>query len=378
MVVSHSTTQVEPPSTVKTIATVGLSLLSALTGIVVVELFCHFFVPSVGHSVYEWERRILFFDGAGSIFENHGDIFTYTPHNDIRSVGVYFSAQNFDVEYDYHFRTNNLGLVQDFDIEPGRSSLLLLGDSFTEGQGAPPWFQQLVTQTGKFPYQLINGGLLGTGFAQWNLLERYLAANKINTRKLLVLFISDDYTRDVGNIRQDVFSCLDSLSSCPDRDNYMMYRLPPAQDLPFWVDRIRTERATRGGVTERATKLAATLLPATHQVYRFLKAKFSRNAAAERGSRAAIAEFVQRYGADNVTFVHLPQKDETSGPNEIGWLARSAIEDAGGKLYDGFKLCDLTPADYHVHDGHPNAQGYGKIAHCVAAIVRRMATDDRE
>jgi hypothetical protein len=378
MVAYHSTTDIETPSATKAIATIGLSLLSALTGIVLVELFCHFFVPSVGHSIYEWERRVMFFDGAGSIFQNHGAVFTYTPHNDIRSIGIYFSDQNFDVEYDYRFRTNNLGLVQDADVEPGRSSLLVLGDSFTEGQGAAPWFRQLVTQTGQLPYQLINGGLLGTGFAQWNLLDRYLATNKINTKKLLVLFISDDYRRAVGNIRQEVASCLDTLSACSDRDIYMMYRLPPAQDLPLWVDRIRTQRSAIRGAAGRAKELARTLLPATHQIYRFLKAKFSRNAIEDPASRVAIAELVQRYGAENVTFVHLPQKDETSGPNEIGRAARSAIEAVGGKLYDGFELCGLTQADYHVHDGHPNAQGYGKIARCVAPIVRGMAATDRK
>jgi hypothetical protein len=47
----------------------------------------------------------------------------------------------FAVEYDYRFRTNNLGLARDADVAPGLTSLLLLGDSFTEGQWAQPWFR---------------------------------------------------------------------------------------------------------------------------------------------------------------------------------------------------------------------------------------------
>jgi hypothetical protein len=34
----------------------------------------------------------------------------------------------------------------------------------------------------------------------------------------------------------------------------------------------------------------------------------------------------------------------------------------------------LTALDYHVHDGHPNKQGYGKIAQCVSRVVQQMAT----
>jgi hypothetical protein len=49
----------------------------------------------------------------------------------------------FAVEYDYRFRTNNLGLARDADVAPGLTSLLLLGDSFTEGQCCPLRLEQI-------------------------------------------------------------------------------------------------------------------------------------------------------------------------------------------------------------------------------------------
>ena len=61
-----------------------------------------------------------------------------------------------------------------------------------------------------------------------------------------------------------------------------------------------------------------------------------------------------------------------NGPNELGIEARQSIRDAGGELYDGFKLCGLTEADYYIHDGHPNKQGYGKIANCVGDVLLHM------
>ena len=37
------------------------------------------------------------------------------------------------------FNTNNFGLVQNSDIFSNQDSILFLGDSFTQGQGASPW-----------------------------------------------------------------------------------------------------------------------------------------------------------------------------------------------------------------------------------------------
>src|SRR5947207_7563251 len=172
-----------------------LTIPAAMIGILLVELFCHLFVPSISKAArpLDWDRRIIFFDGDGSIFENHGDIFTYLPNKELRNLTGFLSGDGFAVEYDYHFRTNNFGLVQDTDIAPTRDSLLLLGDSFTEGQGAEPWFRLVSPQIDSLGYQPINGGLLATGFEQWVELERYLAARDVKIQKLVIVFISDDF-----------------------------------------------------------------------------------------------------------------------------------------------------------------------------------------
>ena len=70
--------------------------------------------------------------------------------------------------------------------------------------------------------------------------------------------------------------------------------------------------------------------------------------------------------------MHLPQKDETGGPNALGLRVRQDIESAGGKLYDGFKSCGLSVADYQAHTRDPNERGYDKIVRCVRKIADRM------
>ncbi len=360
-----------------------------MIGVILVELLCYFFVPSLRQpSIFDWNRRIMFFDGRGTILENHGDIFTYLPHNDVRHLAIYYSDDDFVVEYDYWLHTNNYGLVQDTDVVPSRPSILLLGDSYTEGQGAEPWFRILASRTHALNYQLINGGLAGTGFEQWGKLERYLTSEGLQINKLLVLFISDDYWRLVWNLAPPLLDCLESLSSCQ-LDKSLYYRLPPATELPAWVGRIRALRTppqTLGAALERR---ARGLLAASYHVYDYLQAQRKRLfkqrpqtaepagywilARAEEHSGATIRYLIEKYGKGNVAFVHLPQKDEMRAPIELGLRARQAIKEAGGRLYDGFELCGLTPADFHVHDGHPNSRGYGKIASCVEDVLRQIA-----
>jgi hypothetical protein len=353
----------------RAVAATGLAAGSLILGIIIVELFCYFFVPWMGRaSLYDGNRRIMFFDGDGTIFQNHGKIFTYVPHNEVRSVTVYFSDKDFVVEYDNRFHTNNYGLVQDFDVVPPRPSLLILGDSFAEGQGADPWFRLLAAQTGKLEYQLINGGLLGTGFEQWSKLEQYLSIENVQIRKLLVIFISDDYNRAVWNFAPQVLGCLQSVSPCY-RDKSLFVRLPPAPELAEWIDKIRTIRTAQATARDRVEQFARSLMPASYRVYHHLNVKFSSN---KRRSRAAIADLIRKYGTENVAFLHLPQKDETNGPSELGLEARQAIRHEGGTLFDGFKLCRLSLGDYHIRDGHPNKQGYSKIAQCVHQVIKGM------
>ena len=346
-----------------------LIIPSAVIGILLVEAFCWLFVPSLGSNIPGRDQRVVFFDGQNPIFQNHGDIFTYSPNNDIRNLTAFFNSDGFVIEYDYSFKTNNLGLTQDGDVLPGRTSLLLLGDLFTEGQGAAPWFRLAAPAIKQLGYQPINGGVLGTGFEQWLKLSQYLTTKGIELGKVVVIFISDDYHRPVWNIPPQVFQCLSSTSLCRIEDSYF-YRLPPPGELPSWIDRVR---AARGPLRPQLKPSAAALFPATYSVYTYFRQLLSFRKAGGQ-SRVAIKDLVTLYGQENVAFLHLPQKDELdAGPNRFGKQARQAIEDAGGTFFDGFKLCAMSKADYYQHDNHPNQAGYAKIAACTKTVINLFA-----
>jgi hypothetical protein len=356
---------------------------SMVVGVVAVEVLCDLFLPARYTNIATDTQRIVFFDGPSQLFQVHEDIFTYFPNSEIRNLTVFYWGNNkYSIEYDYRFRTNNFGLVQDTDVLPDRDTLLVIGDSFTEGQGAEPWFDQVSPEITKLGYQGVNGGLMGTGFAQWEKLQQYLATQKFQIRKVLVVFISDDYRRPIAHLTPGVFQCLSMPALCRVEDSYF-YRLPPPNALASWITKIRIARAA----TVKKSWLAGhaeTLLPATYHIYWYFKNKYygqryqdpaevARWDQAGQQSHAAIVELIGKYGRSNVAFLHLPQKDEIGGdPIDIGLKARHSIEESGGRLFDGFKLCGLAPHDYYRNDGHPNPGGYAKIAACVSKLIRQM------
>src|SRR5262249_2294776 len=212
-----------------------LVALSALLGIGIVEAGYHVYKRAVP-PLYDLNRRIMFFDGPDSIFRNIGDIWTYVPNSYILLRTIYFSESSYSTEYVYKYKTNNFGLVQDADLVPGVKSVLLLGDSFTEGQGAEPWFRQIAPWIKQLNYQPINGGLFGTGFVQWWELQQLLTANRIASAKLVVIFISDDFGRYKWNFPDAQLDCLRNISHCEGNESF--FRLPPAPELAYWVARI--------------------------------------------------------------------------------------------------------------------------------------------
>jgi hypothetical protein len=361
---------------IKIITSWLLIIPSIVIGILLFEILSQLFLPWSADT--GMQRTIYFFDGPGTIFRDYGETFTYVPHSDIRVVTLSYTDADYNTEYDYHIKTNNFGLVQDTDVLPEQPSLLLLGDSFTEGVGAEPWFRSVSPEIAKLGYQPINGGIGGTGFSSWRKLEQYLTIADIRIRKLVVLFISDDYRRPAWNITPGELRCFSDLLLCRvEQGVFFRYRLPPPEELPSWVAKIRT-----GRVVALKTRVKA-LLPATHRVYKYLtelirpSPQMTRDERGEQESRAAIAEFIKTYGPENVAFIHLPQKEEIdSGPDVLGLKARRSIQEAGGKVFDGFKLCGLVVDDYHPNDLHPNSRGYGKIATCTMRLIKEMVIQE--
>ena len=124
-------------------------------------------------------------------------------------------------EYDYEIITNNFGLVQKNDIIKNTPSILFLGDSFVEGQGSDAWINKF---NGFYKnYQVINGGIMGTGPQQFELLEDHISKNfKIEK---LVFYIGDDLRRNIFNIEKKTLTCLKNHLSCDGTENFYGFPL---------------------------------------------------------------------------------------------------------------------------------------------------------
>ena len=113
------------------------------------------------------ENRYMLFQ-EGEVFKNQNKIFKYHSKKKILAKTYYKKASKFIEEYSYYIKTNNFGLVQENDLATEKESILFLGDSYLESVGAYGWVNKF---DGNYKnYQIINGGILGVGPQQFELL----------------------------------------------------------------------------------------------------------------------------------------------------------------------------------------------------------------
>jgi hypothetical protein len=350
-----------------------VSMASILIGILIFEAMASYIIKAnlVDENANERSRRYMLFatkDGEPA-FRNQENIFTYNPNSTIRAVTFYENGPALHKEYDYILTTNNFGLVQKLDINKNRPSTLVLGDSFTEGQGAIPWFYTLEESNSTNQVQLINGGLLGTGFAQWKILHDMLEASDIQIDKVVVPFISDDYQRVVWNFPNQVLDCLGDIKNCKGNEGY--FPLPKIDEVETFVNQLRGFRDKEYEVkqTIKEQRFFRKYFPSLRFIWKFLKNDYKLRFA--NSNSEAIDFLIKKYGK-RIVFLHLPTNEEIEVgniPNYVGMLAREKIKNAGGELIDGFKACGLESSDYFIYDPHPNPKGYKKISSCVKKAI---------
>lgn len=346
----------------------SLSLAAILLSIAAFEIFLRYSYASP----YQWDLRLMFFS-EGEVFRNKDwGGFVYAPNARIHSRTYYITEPSIPTlfrEYEYDIATNSHGLVQRNDIDGSKPAILFLGDSYTEGHGASPWFYDLESVWAKNSrYQLINGGIQGTGIEAWERLYRDLARTT-EIEKLVVIFISDDWTRLVWQYPAQFLECLRAASQCNGFNTFLGLPKDPAE-AEVQVRRIAKvrldflARRKRHQNFFRSSQIHQQLLKPAYELWQPpARPQFERN-------KSAALRMTADLGASNVLFIHVPQKDELqSGPNPLGRQAVDFLRGNGLTVVDGFERCRLSIADFHPHDGHPNATGYGKLERCVRDSV---------
>jgi hypothetical protein len=332
--------------------------------------------------VYNWTNRYMLFqsNSQGPVFENKKNYFVYEKNSKVRSVTFYSKDGKWQKEYDYQFSTNNLGLVQASDIDIAKSHILLLGDSFLEGQGSSPWFDGLADMSKMNDQHLVNGGILGTGFQSWKLLHDDLK-EFLEIKKVYVLFISDDFRREPWTMKQSTLTCISEVSYCEGGEDF--FGLPQDSKVKQYLDKFhefRNRTPTKQLDTlDGAKEIIFRFFPSLTTLYSALKSFILDDSSTKRDiaeseaqarNAKVIEDLINEY-KNQITFIHIPSKDEVilGTRSELGKKADQVILQNGGRLLDFAIVCPLQARHFLPIDGHPNSQGYARIKQCFSKVL---------
>lgn len=346
-------------------------VLATLTGVFMVEIGWRLLKQrSTALEDYDNRYRLIGTQSHSEVFRNIDDYFLYLPNESVRTVAWYDTPAGWVTEYDYSFLTNNLGLVQATDVQPGLPSILFLGDSITEGQGAAPWFDRIHDRIAATGFQPVNAGLFGTGFEQWLRVHDHLLSAGVTVDRVVAIFIDSDDRRPLWNFPAEMLRCLSNYRVCDGSEG--LFGLPDdAQQLSFVT---RMSEARKSALPTDKTGLQhalRTLFPAATEAYFFVR--YVLDSSYTRGNVAAIKRLIDTYG-DRIIFVHVPHRWAVMhGISMDSVNVRNVIEENGGRLFDGFANCGLAVDDFHPNDGHYNERGYAKLSECVIKAVAMVS-----
>ena len=326
----------------------GLELLGSLTGT----------------NSYFWDDRRLFVSKGAIRPVGVEGLWTYAPHRTIMSAATYrFSNWEGWLEYRCHFETNKFGLIDtNYNDNESAVDYLVLGDSFTEGQGGCPWLNR--SSLSSAGPKILNGGLQGSSILSFELLEQWLEP-QVRIGNIVLMVISNDFKRAlIPRIWRDSAACL-SGGICG-KDDYIWAVDPETPDSGLVELSRRSLDLQRRSVPDQ---LAATLRyhSTTYDIAaRYLALLTPRESARQpapyEANFQALLRLRQKYSS--LKIIHIPQKDEV-GPLGVENLDTMTVRRFLADNRIAYSSCGLALPDFMPIDGHPNRQGYGKLLACL-------------
>ena len=300
----------------------------------------------------------------------------YAPRAELRTAAVYGER----IEYDVRFRTNDLGFIDDRNYAERTAApqaserFAFVGDSFTAGfHAGPAWPGRLRAQArdrGR-NVEIYNLGVSGASLRQFPALLRSLRG-EIEFEQLVFLFIGDDLLREAwrpveANGRLYVCPLGSSEARCVVRDTPLLVLADKDASREELLAQVRAS-----GIGAAPTTLGGWLERNTFAGSRFSAWRDAQARAARPSLRidleAWLAGLARNYGDRSVTFMHIPERAETS----LGRYASEAgpqIEAAGFRYVPLLESCDFEEDDYFEVDPHFRASGYEKLIRCTGEAL---------
>ena len=333
-------------------------IISFSIALLFIEIFCQSFFADKFYN-----KRFLFITKPSLLDQNKS--FGYNKDTIVREIAVYGNGKNFYIAYDSSFITNNIGLVQKKPFDPRKKFIVIIGDSFTQGQGATPWFYQLEDNWKNNEYQLINLGIIGTGIEQWKDTLQWFS-NFGEITQIIICCIADDWIRPRWYACENVEHNGLAFNRYGDNHLPILYFIEKNSDNSAILKRANdiADFSDRG-IKKYLKKFFLGRF--AHHVFLQYKLLYNNyNEIDFSKNKTSFDQIISAYGAKNITVLHLPQKEEViqGGYSELGTKSKEFILSRHIPYIDGLALCKLNKGDFHRDDDHPNASGYKKIYDC--------------
>ena len=300
--------------------------------------------------------------------EDNG-LWTYRPDSKIFSASIYHFFSLGWIEWRCSFKTNKFGFVDTNYNGEDSVDFLVLGDSFTQGQGGCPWLTRDRLQSGSFP-KIINAGLEGIGVTEMEKISTWLE-KQVKVKNLVLIAISNDFKRAfVPWLWRGQEKCLND-GICDnflnkywgvdydisDASLYEISRQKAAirQNFFGFLGQLDGELTYYSFTYNAIRKLYLRMTPPKPPIdWQWTAAHFSKGF-------DSVARLKQRFPEMKIILV--PQRDELGllGVENFDTKVVKTFLDANG--YE-WKECPLGMGDYMPIDGHPNRIGYEKIFKC--------------
>lgn len=349
-----------------------LIILSLFLGLVITEIL--FQIIYINKNKYEYasaEERFMLFDSPnGELFDVRENFFKYQPNLKILAETYFKKDKNFIKEYSYIIQTNNYGLVQKENLSKEKRSILFLGASFVEGQGAKAWVNDIIIKDSDF--QIINGGIMGTGPQQMEILEKDISKD-FNIEKVLFFYNGHLMRRDPFMIYNNTIKCIKDYKNCKGDENF--YGFPIKENDPndflIFLDNYRiksleenkTIKNLRRAIKKKISNLYIVKIPTN-----FFKNKFYKSDNIKiKKNFDSMSSLISKYGK-NIYFIKMNTKHEIGmGESYETIYAENFLKN---KLINHI-FCDFenNPNNFYPIDGHPNKKGYESLKNCVQDIL---------
>lgn len=330
--------------------------------------------------------RTMLFE-AGDNFQNFNGYFKYFPNQEIRSTTLYSKAEptsidDLVIEYDYIISTNNFGLVMKRDVSPNEHAIFVIGDSFTEGQGASPWFYELEDSYDANGAQIINLGILGTGPQQWeNLASSTTQQLGLDVIATVINIIPGDMERSVWTFKERELNCLHN-ASCDYVTGFQGYNFISKQsnyDIKLSVlnSLINSPNIFPSDSKIRSIKNFLKQSLVVVDLYKFFKPQTKIGNIDSTFVNNALAILSLKESVSGNFYVNVVSQKSINSSNYADHKIAKRLIDFLNENQIKHKWCDIPVDGFHKNDGHPNVFGYNILRECTKYALSKLETTMR-